>query len=274
MTSGKLNASIVKLDGTQYDADGNITRENFFDFLNIPLEEYDDIEREMTAEQAVKFRNRIIRTKIGISAAMPLLCGGPAKCPTGKQCPLLGVKKYPIGKRCPLEVSLIQAQTKSYISDLSIDPQSVTQMSLVNRLVELDILDHRANVGLAGGKDEEAPTLLKTTISESEKGGITETVNTHPLLDAKSKFHYERMRILEALVSTPREKYKKAQAIGQKQETDAAQYMADLNELVNKMKNRASKENSLEAIKQEAKQLQEDNEKNNIITTDWEADDF
>ena len=93
------------------------------------------------------------------------------------------------------------------------------------------------------------------------------------MLNAKSKFHVERLKTLEALVATRRERYKKAQAIGASQETDAAKHMAELSELVKAMKAKA-KGPTLQAIKVEAKRLQEDNEKNNIEETDWELEEF
>jgi hypothetical protein len=148
-------------------------------------------------------------------------------------------------------------------------------MALVNRLVEIDLLDYRANIGLSGAHDEEAPTLLKISVMEGENG-TTETVNIHPLLDVKSKFHHERLKTLEALVATRREKYKKAQAIGEKSEDDAAQHMVKMGELLAKLQSQTTKNKSFGAIEEEAKKLEEDNNRDNVIDTDWESidDDF
>ena len=106
------------------------------------------------------------------------------------------------------------------------------------------------------------------------ENGCTENTNVHPLLDVKSKFHHERLKTLEALVATRREKYKKAQAIGKSQESDAAKHMVELGNLVNAMQAQAFKSKSLDAIKEEANMLQEKNEKEGVVDTDWEVDEF
>lgn len=270
--SGMPNAAIIKLDGTQIDKEGKVSKSTFFDFLNIPLGDYANIEKEMTPEAALKFRNHVNRMNVGTSAAIPMLCPGPQKCNVGPRCPFKLIQKYPVSEPCPLEVDLVQTRTLSYVEELTVDPESLTQMVLVNRLVELDLLDYRANIGLSGGRDEEAPTLLKTTITETDQS-TTESVDIHPLLNAKSKFHVERLKTLEALVATRRERYKKAQAIGSTETTDAAKHMAELSDLVKAMKAKA-KGPTLEAIKQDAKMLEEQNKKDNIEETDWEIDDF
>lgn len=269
--SGMPNAALIRLDGTQVDHEGKITKSTFFDFLNIPLGEYSNLEKAMTPEAALKFRNHVNRMNVGTSAAIPMLCPGPDKCNIGPRCPFISIKKYPISEPCPLEVDLVQTRTRSYVEELSIDPESMTQMILVNRLVELDLLDYRANIGLSGGKDGEAPSLLKTTITETDQS-TTESVDIHPLLNAKSKFHVERLKTLEALVATRRERYKKAQAIGTTESNDAAKHMAELSELVKAMKAKA-KGPSLDAIRLEAKQLAEENRANNIEDADWAIDE-
>jgi hypothetical protein len=272
--SGMPNASLLRLDGMQIDKEGNITKGNFFEFLNIPLGNYDSLEKSLTPEQALKFRNAVFRMKVGTSAAIPLMCAGPEKCPMAKKCPLNAVGKYPIAEACIVEVTLVNAWTESYIQEFGIDPDSISQMVLVNRLVELDLLDYRANMGLSGINDREAPTLLKTTVIETDTT-TTEQVNLHPLLEAKTKFHNERLKLLEALVATPRERYKKASAIGQSEQSDAAKHMSEMAVLVKSMKEQMrKKDQSLTSIKEEAKRLQDENRINGIIETDWEAPDL
>ena len=267
--SGTLSAAIIKLNGVLINKEGKEEKTNFFDFLDIPLDDYSDI--EMTPEQAIKFRNTAIRMKIGVSAAIPLICVGNGKCPNQLRCPLRD-GKLPIGKVCPLESSLVDLWTKSYLQDLAVDPSSISQMSLVNRLVELDLLDFRANTGLSGQVDKQAPTLLKTDIEDTEHG-VKETTNLHPLLEAKSKFNAERLKILEALVATNREQYKKAQALGKSDSNDAAQHMSEMAKIINDMKT-ATKQITGKSVYakmlEEAESLEKENEKNNVTLADWE----
>lgn len=230
--SGTLDCKLVKLNGILEKEDGSIQKTNFFDFLDIPLDNYSNI--EMTPEAAIAFRNTVIRMKVGIAAAIPKICTGPKKCSDGKKCPFNQNKTFPLGSSCPLEVNLINLWTRNYIEELAVDPSSQSTMALVNRLVELDLLDYRANVGLSGQIDDEAPTLLKTTVTETDVS-TTETLNIHPLLDAKSRFNTERIKIMEALVASPREQYKKAQALGKSEDSNAASHMAAMAKLVKQM---------------------------------------
>lgn len=280
--SGTLDAALVKLDGTLVSKDGKESKTSFFDFLDIPLDNYSDI--EMSPEAAIKFRNTVIRMKVGMSAALPLICGGPERCPHGSKCPFSeGIDvnghikgKFPLTHLCPIENNLLQLWTKSYIEDLAVDPSSISQMSLVNRLVEIDLLDYRANMGLSGQRDAEAATLLKTTITETENS-TTETVNMHPLLEAKSRFSHERLKILEALVASPREQYKKAQALGKSDNNDAAKHMSEMAELLNTMRSTAKQmksKNTYAKMLEEANKLEEENQENNVTLADWkELDD-
>lgn len=271
--SGTPKAALLKLDGTQIDKEGNKSETNFFSFLDIPLDNYADLEKEMTPEAAIKFRNHVVRMSVGTSAAIPMLCGGPNKCIMGKRCPFNEIKKYPITQSCPVEMNLVQAWTRAYVEELSVDTDSMSQMVLVNRLVELDLLDFRANVGLSGANDEEAPSLLKTSVTQTDTF-TTESTTVHPLIDEKSKFHYERLKTLEALVATRRERYKQAQAMGQRDSNDVAKNMAELGSLISRMKNEKNTVKTINAIKEDAKLLEQENEKSGTIDADWTGPDF
>ena len=135
------------------------------------------------------------------------------------------------------------------------------------RSVECDIIDFRSNLGLSGATDAEAATLLHTTTTDDGKGGMTETVALHPLMDAKDRAHRTRLQILDSLAFTRREKYKKAAALKQSEDSDASTFLADLKEKF------ATKTiagvTSLDKIKEDAKKISED-----IITdVDWSADE-
>lgn len=221
--SGLPKASIIKLDGS-INSSGKIERTDFFNFLNMDLSDYSNV--ELTAEEATTFKNTVMRLKYGVSAAIPLLCSGP-KC-LHQICPFHTSKKYPLTKQCPVEFRLIQTLTQGYIEDLGVDPDNASEMTLVNKLVECDIIELRANSGLSGGNDEEAGTLLKTIISESDNGTHKEEVKLHPLLEAKEKMTRIKMNILDAFVATRREKYKKAAATKTDDNLDASQVLSQL----------------------------------------------
>ena len=241
---------------------GKLEKTKFFDFLGMDLADYSNI--TMTPEQALKFKNSIVRMTHGTSAAIPMLCPG-RRC-MNKQCVFHNGGGYPLGQQCLYEARMTQYLTKSYMEDLNIDPESPTQMVLINELVELDIIGYRANMGLAGAVDEEAPTLLKTTIVEGEQNSM-EQVNVHPLLEVKDKVSKMRRKILESLAATPRERYKKSAALKTSDDSDTSKFLADLKNKFNNTTNQAS---SLDKIKEDAEKVNKDL---NIIDADWSSDD-
>lgn len=246
-SSGKPKGSLIKLDGTAI-VNGKEEKTNFFDFLKMDLADYSDI--VMTDKQAMSFKQSVMRFKYGTSAAIPLVCSGP-RC-INKFCPFHEEKNYPLARPCLIETRLIQMLTQSYIEDLGMDPESPTEMTLVNKLVECDIIDLRANYSLSGAVDEEAGTLLKTVISESDNGTHKEEVKLHPLLEAKDKAMKLKMEILKSLVATRQEKYKQAAATKTDTSSDASKMFSEFKEMVDKISET----------------------KDSIIDGDWSAGDF
>jgi hypothetical protein len=221
--SGTPKAALLKLDGTQVDKLGVVTETDFFSFLQLPAEHYANLEIEMTPEQALKFRNHIIRMKVGTSAIIPMVCGGP-RCPV-KLCPFHETKTWPLASQCPLEATLITTWMKNYIDDLEIDIQSRTEMVLINKLVECDIIDYRANIALS--TDEDAWKLLKVDITDTGKATI-ENTNAHPILEIKERTQSTRQKVLESLIATRKERAKKIALAGAKSEGEHGQHWADL----------------------------------------------
>jgi hypothetical protein len=259
--SGRPKGELLVLDGREL-IDGKMQRTKFFDFLGTDLSDYSHV--TMTPKQALKFKNTVVRMKHGVSAAIPMLCSGP-KC-INKLCAFHDNKNWPLAKQCLLEARLIQALTSSYMEDLAVDPESPSEMTLINKLVECDLIDYRANIGLSGGTDPEAASLLSTSIVDNGKV-MSESINLHPLLEAKSKVHKERMQILDAMATTRREKYKKAAALKKSEDTDASNFIADLkNTFTTDDKTQVS---SLDKIKEDAKKVSEDL----IYDADWSTDD-
>jgi len=265
--SGTPKAALLKLDGTQTDIQGNVSKTDFFKFLNTPAEQFLTLEKSMTPDQALKFRNHIIRMRVGTAAAIPMMCGGK-KCPV-KQCPFHSGGGYPISESCPIESNLIATWTKSYVDDLEVNFNSRTEMILVNKLVECDIIDYRANIGLSC--DEEAWSLLKIDTSDNGKS-ITEITSAHPLLEVKERNQRDRNKVLESLAATRREKYKKAAFLGQREDSNIGDHFSDLKKALGVVSSVANGV-SLDQLKAEANALAEKNKENYIEDADWETVD-
>jgi len=260
--SGKINAALMRLDGRRTNKDGTVEKTDFFDFLELPEGDYSHI--ELTAEQATALKNTCLRFKFGTSAAIPLRCLGP-KC-VYKNCPFgIGEKKnYPLAQSCPIETRFVQAKTKSYVEDLQADPESAIEMSMVNRLVELDIMELRANAALSMAEEAQALyTKVETTSVEGNKEYTSEAYIVHPIIEIKDRHHKQRMQILESLAATRREQYKKAAALKKTDSEDAASYMVKMRKMFDDFKK--SGMIAVEDIKNEAKAIDPSEE------ADWET---
>lgn len=260
--SGQPKGAIIALDGT-IEVDGQLTKTNFFKFLGTDLSDYSNI--KLTDEQALRFRNHVIKMKYGVSAAIPRLCSGE-RC-FNKLCPFHEEKVYPLTQPCLLETRLVQTLIADYVRDLDVDPESVSEMTLINKLVECDLIDYRINLGLAGGHDEEAVSLLRTNIMEGDKAS-SETMVVHPLLDAKEKFQRIRSQILESLAATRREKYKRAAALKEKEGTDASTFLSELQEKFGKIVSANKQSTSFDKMKEDASKLEDIP----TIDADWTSD--
>lgn len=220
--SGSPKGELLLLSGKEV-IDGRLQKTDFFSFLKMDLTDYSDL--AITPELALSIKNSVVRMTHGVAAAIPLYCVGK-EC-INKFCPFHKTQSYPLFRQCLIEARMVQALTAKYIEELDVDVDSLSEMALINKLVEADIIDYRANLGLSGMNDNEAGSLLKTNIVESDSG-TSETTNLHPLLEAKDKANNMRLKVLEALVGTRKEKYKKAAAMKQTNTDDAAKTLASL----------------------------------------------
>jgi hypothetical protein len=256
--SGSLDCEYITLAGDKVK-NGQITKSEFFGFLNTDLSDYSHV--KLTPEQAIKFRNQVIRMVHGTAAAIPMICMGES-CPN-KICPFRDEKNFPLTLQCPIEVRMVQMLTQGYMEELGVEPENLTEMTLINKIVECDLIDYRVNIGLSGGKDPEAASLLSVTVMDNGKT-LTESISIHPLLEAKDKASKIKMNILESFTATRREKYKKAAALKKSEGTDASTFLSDLKDMFSKPS--ASKNaTSLDKIKEDAEKVSKDL----IFDADW-----
>ena len=252
--------AIVKLSGEIQHSDGSISKTKMFEFLNVDLDDYSNI--VMTAAEAQKFTNHVKRMKTGMSAFLPKLCPGHSKCQLGARCPF---DKPPITKACPLEVGLIKSKTREYIDTLDIDPGAPYEMSLIDRLVELDIFEYRANLGLASVEDQ---SLIRIEYQETKSGKLIENAMVNPYITAKEGFHRKRMHLLEALVATRKEEYKKAAQLKKKDSDGISSQLSDVRSLIDKMNKVGGGIGDLDKL---IEGIIEVPETSDLVEADWET---
>ena len=222
-------------------------------FMELQTERNDDIDEKnsvmssivkhtykdlaITPEQSKAFRRHISYLKHGLNAAMPLICCGK-RCPFFDVCAaqVFDIEKDLQGKPCIVEVNLLGYYRQLYFSEFEIEEGDIGTQILINELAELDIYDFRAtlvlslgdsatgNDGIPGGPEKNLAQALMTNVPHyNEVGTLTHvTQDVHTAFLLKEKFKNRKLKLLELLVATRKEQYKKDAALKAKSQSDIA----------------------------------------------------
>ena len=120
-------------------------------------------------------------------------------------CPYYQIGKAPVGRDCLVEVMLAEYWTERYIEDLNIDPNSISEVHYLSRLVEISILEERLGKYISIHQ----PDLMMDVITAVDDNGNEITNQTSSIsFDQKERLDKQKMKILESLSSTRKEKLK------------------------------------------------------------------
>lgn len=236
-----------RMDGTAVTVGGKLTKTKYFEFLEVPLDDYSDL--KFTPQEIARIRSHIMNMRTGLQAMAPMFCGGPMKCPVIFRCPFrqqceldrtkMDPKKFPIGRQCIIEREFLLHKRREYFEEYDIDPNSPTEIGLVNKLAELDMYEYRATLMLAHGDSGlggPGQDLLKEQVTAiTPQGHELKRVELHPAWELKEKIHRQRMEILAALVGTRKEQYKREAATKRTQFTDPSSQQSELASKIHKM---------------------------------------
>jgi len=226
-------------------------KSKMFDMFNVNLDDYSDI--QLTYDELNRVRMQALKLKHGFQAMAPIYCLGPKSCPFIKQCPFVDItvkdsegnisydsqdiKKFPLARPCPIEASMIAYKIQAYAEEFEIDTDSPSELGLICKLAEIDLYDYRTTRVLASAdEDGDGMSLMKKQISGfTPKGDEIVRLEEHPAFMLKEKLHRQRMDILNALVGTRKEKYKKEAALKIREGNDASTVQADLLKKIEKL---------------------------------------
>lgn len=193
--------TMVNLRGIEITSSGQMSKTKFFSALQINAEDYPDI--QFTPEEAKKVSMAMQAMSNGLTASIPLICKGPT-CPFALTCPYQKVNKAPIGRGCLVEQQLIELWVRQYVEEFQVNFNSITEVRMVSELAEFDIYEMRINTYLA----EKHPTLLQDVISFDSQGAQVVNLEISRAFDLKERIKKNRMKVLEALVATRKDKIK------------------------------------------------------------------
>ena len=152
-------------------------------------------------------------------------------------CPFYQENAAPVGNPCLVEVTIAEYWTKKYMEDLNIDPNSITEVHTVSRLVEISILENR----LTQYMSIHQPDLTMDVVTAvGDDGDPIYNKASSIAFEQRERLDRSKLKILESLAAT-REKKMKIQ-ISAQNTTNATSSLASV-------------KNSLEALAEDLKRM-------------------
>lgn len=199
---GKGEKALVSADTLSITKKNGSGRELFYESLEADKDKYKGL--KLTPEQVKKVEKVYRRYSTGLSAAVPLICTGE-NCPFHDTCPYWEIGQVIEGEECKFEYDLVNFYTRRYMEEFDVDPDDYSEVMLISELVELNIYDIRASKILARPENAEM-TQIFTTLTAA--GDEMDEERVHNAFTIKEKIKTRRMKILEALVATRKERLK------------------------------------------------------------------
>ena len=120
-------------------------------------------------------------------------------------CPYFKEDLHELGEDCLMEEQLVAYWTQKYIDELDIDYNSISEMHLVSRLVEIDILDLRMT-NYVSINDQD---LMMDFISSADaQGNPLTNKGISVAFDVKERLEKQKLKILDTLNNTRDKKAK------------------------------------------------------------------
>lgn len=177
---------------------------------------------EVTEEQGKRINKALGRMVTGVAASVPILCRG-SQCSYSETCPFFKENAHVVGEKCPVEVSLIEAWAQDFIEELAINPNSITEVQILSRLIEISVLERRLTLYMSL---HEPDLTYEANIGVDEAGNVLTAKQSSISFEQRQRLDREKMRLLESLNATRERKFKIQSQIQEASKTDTS--MQDL----------------------------------------------
>jgi len=158
----------------------------------------------LTPEEVSSLKDYYAQKSIGINANVAIICKGE-DCPFKEGCWFWENKKLPLGKQCPIETELIIYHTTKLIEEFNVNENNHSELMLIQELVELLIYEMRLSYILS---HPEHAMLFSSKPIFSALGDVEYEEDVHWAMKLKEKIKNRKMKILESLNATRKEKWK------------------------------------------------------------------
>lgn len=122
-------------------------------------------------------------------------------------CPFYKENVAPVGEPCLVEVTIAEYWTQKYMEDLHINPNSITEVLTVSRLVEIAILENRLTQYMA---IHDQDLTMDFVTSVDMEGNEIHNKASSIAFEQRERLDKSRLKILESLAAT-RDKQMKLQ---------------------------------------------------------------
>ena len=185
-------------------------------------------------DDALRVAKSVHSLRRGGSAGQRLICAAD-NCEVNSDCELYKIKTGPAvsvkdpqtgqvssyqptaapqGQPCPLEEIIVQDARSRYaieFSDLLHEADPKVVEGYINDLCQIEMMVWRCNMVMSF---DYANPLIQTPGAVTSDGRIVWKPEANPILEIQERLQQRKTRILNDLVKTPREKYKKEHAVG------------------------------------------------------------
>lgn len=147
---------------------------------------------------------------------------------------------------CLIEVNLIREWTMAYFSEYKVDPNSFTEVTMINELAEIEVYQWRLNQSLARAENSEL--VMDSLVNMNPQGQAFWEKKISPYLQAKETLLSRKARLIKLMVGDRQEKYKREAALKQKEDLDPSSTMADLRTKLEKLTRDLAKQEIAAAV--------------------------
>lgn len=242
---------LLKSAGTLIQQQTTSFKSNYFQLLDLGMNQYSDI--EYSQEQIQKIREHLHYASTGSSSGMPMICE-PSECPIarGNKCPYINADKRgikqdpkgykpitPMGSSCPLETNLLNEWTRLYINEYDVGEESFTEIMMCRELAEIEMVLTRMNHQLA--LPENQNLIQWDTVGADKQGNplIKKSVNT--IYETKERLQNRKSKLYKLMVGDRQEKYKREAALKVRETDDPSTQTAQLRGRLSRLLNEAKK---------------------------------
>lgn len=160
--------------------------------------------KNQSSFENVRKARAVANMKHGMYSGVPIICQG-MNCPFYKTC-WIPDAELEVGSRCPIEVGAIMERFDKYVREWQVADDDTTDHSIIKDIIDIEILMLRADNSLAISGD----FIEEVVAGTDDQGRAIKRPELHKAFEAKTKLRAERIKLLNQMNSTRRDKKQEA----------------------------------------------------------------